>query len=52
MDRINKATKSPDGWRATVQKRLHQGNSDDPKVVDMISEYLINRKAGEQAEAK
>lgn len=50
VDRINKAVKSAEGWRATVQKRLHQGASDDPKLVDMISEYLANR--GQKAEAK
>jgi cytochrome c5 len=53
IDRINKAEKSPDAWRATVQKRLHQGNSDDPKLVDMIAEYLINRKfPGQQTKAQ
>ena len=53
MDRINKAVKSADGWRATVQKRLHQGACDDPKLVDMIAEYLANRgTGGQKAEVK
>jgi transcriptional accessory protein Tex/SPT6 len=53
IDRINKSVKSPDGWLATVKKRLHQGVSDDPKLIEMITDYLANRGAAQQkAEAK
>jgi cytochrome c5 len=51
MNRIKKSIKSPDGWRETVQKRLHAGAVDDPKLVDMITDYLVNR-GRQKADAK
>jgi len=53
LDRVNKAIKSPEGWRERVTGMLHKGLADDPKLVNMISEYLINKSSGGQkAEAK
>jgi hypothetical protein len=53
IDRINKTTKSPDGWRTTVQYRLHQGVSEDPNLINLITDYLVSRSGGQQkAEAK
>ena len=52
-NRIDKAVKSPECWKATVTKRLHGGAIDDAKLVDMITDYLVNRSTGGQrAEAK
>jgi len=52
-NRIDKAIKSAECWKATVTKRLHGGAIDDPKLVDMITDYLVNRSTGGQrAEAK
>jgi len=43
MKRIDTAIKSAEGWRATVIKRLHNGGIDDAKLMDMITDYLVNR---------
>jgi cytochrome c5 len=50
MDRINKAIKSPEGWRERVTGMLHKGLADDPKLVNMITEHLVNR--GQKTAAK
>ncbi len=50
MDRVNKAQKSPDGWRSSVSKMLHKSLNDEPKLVDMITDYLVNRS--QQAQGK
>ncbi len=53
LKRVNAATKSPEGWRATVERRLRSGAIEDPKLVQMITDYLVNRAAGGQkAETK
>ena len=53
-NRIDKAVKSAQAWRQTVRKRLHGAAIDDPKMVDMISEYLASRasKAEKKADAE
>jgi hypothetical protein len=50
-NRIDKAMKSPECWKQTVAKRLHMGAIDDPKLVDMITDYLVNRSTGGQRAA-
>ena len=52
--RINQAVKSAQAWRQTVKKRLNGAAIDDPKMADMISEYLISRasKAEKKAAAE
>lgn len=43
LDRVYKAIKSPEGWRARVRGMLQKGMADDPKLVNLITEYLVNR---------
>jgi cytochrome c5 len=53
MNRVDKAIKTPEYWRETVVKRLHGAAIDDQKLIDQITEYLVNRGAGgAQAQAK
>jgi hypothetical protein len=46
--RINQAVKSAEAWRQTVRKRLHGAAIDDPKMADMITDYLVNRSSGKK----
>jgi len=51
--RIDKAVKSAQGWRQTVNRRLRNAAIDDPKLADMIAKYLISRaKPAEKAQAE
>ncbi len=49
-NRIDKAVKTPEYWRQTVTRRLGQGAIDDPKIIEMITDYLVNRN--QQAQGK
>ncbi len=48
-DRINKARKDPQGWRATVQKMLGVSWGDMTKNINLITDYLVNRKTEQAA---
>lgn len=52
IDRVNKAIKSPQGWRQTVNGRLRGGGVDDPKLVAQITEYLVSRGGSPDNEAR
>jgi len=53
MDRINKATKDPVGWRETVQRMMKGSFGDMSKNINLITDYLINRGSKTQrADAK
>jgi cytochrome c5 len=53
MDRIEKATKDPVGWRETVQKMLNGSCGDMSKNINLITDYLVNRGGkGQRADVK